>query len=150
MSLDPNFDPARILIADDEESIRFLLREVMRREGYDVQITDNGERAVQLVRENNFDLVILDVRMPGMDGIQALKEMRHIRPNLVVLMITAHGTTEVAVEAMREGAYDYFNKPFELEEMRIVVRRALEKHAFLSQLATLESRLRRRARFDRI
>ena len=150
MSINPSIDIPRILIVDDEESIRFLLREVMRREGYDVETVDNGESAVQLVRENNFDLVILDIRMPGMDGIQALKEMRQVRPNLVVLMITAHGTNELAVEAMRIGAYDYFNKPFELDEMRIVVRRALEKHTFLNQLANLESQVRRRARFDRI
>jgi len=150
MTLESAYDTPRILIADDEESIRFLLTEVMRREGYDVTATDNGEKAVQLVRENNFDLVILDMRMPGMDGMQALKEMRRIRPHLVVLIITAHGTTELAVEAMRNGAYDYFTKPFELEEMRIVVRRALEKHQLLDQVSSLQSRLQRRARFDRI
>src|SRR5690606_26744561 len=115
------YDTPRILVADDEDSIRFLLREVMRREGYDVTVTDNGESALQLVRENNFDLVILDVRMPGMDGMETLKEMRKVRPHLVVLIITAHGNNQLAVEAMRLGAYDYFNKPFELDEMRIVV-----------------------------
>ncbi len=150
MSLDTTYDIPRILVADDEDSIRFLLREVMRREGYDVTVTDNGESAFQLVRENNFDLVILDVRMPGMDGMETLKAMRKIRPHLVVLIITAHGNRELAVDAMRQGAYDYFNKPFELDEMRIVVRRALEKQQFLDQVANLESRLQRRARFDRI
>jgi len=150
MPVDHAFDVPRILIADDEQSIRFLLREVMRREGYDVEVVDNGEHAVQMVRENYFDLVIMDLRMPGMDGMQAMKEMRQIRPNLVVVIITAHGNNELAIEAMRQGAYDYFNKPFELDEMRIVVRRALEKQSFLNQVANLESRLRRRARFDRI
>ncbi len=150
MPMDGTFDTPRILIADDEESMRFMLREVMRREGYDVEEASNGERAVQLVRENNFDLVIMDIRMPGMDGIQALKEMRRIRPHIVVVIITAHGTTTVAVDAMRQGAYDYFNKPFELGEMRVVVRRALEKQGLLNQVASLESRLRQRARFDRI
>lgn len=150
MILDPTMDTPQILIVDDEESLRFLLTEVMRREGYETQTANNGETAVQLVRENNFNLVIMDIKMPGMDGLQALKEMRRIRPSIVVLMITAHGTNELAVQAMKQGAYDYFNKPFELEEMRIVVRRALEKHFFINQVASLESRLRKQARFDRI
>jgi DNA-binding NtrC family response regulator len=150
MSLNLETDTPRILVADDEDSMRFLLREVMRREGYEVEVAADGEKAMELVRAGSFDLVIMDVRMPGMDGMQALKEMRRIRPNLVVVMITAHGNTDLAIQAMREGAYDYFNKPFELEELRIVVRRALEKQALLNQVATLESKLRRRAKFDRI
>jgi len=150
MALNVQADTPRILVADDEDSMRFLLREVMRREGYDVEVAADGEQALQMVRAGSFDLAILDVRMPGMDGMQALKEMRRIRPGLVVVMITAHGNTDLAIQAMREGAYDYFNKPFELEELRIVVRRALEKHALLNQVANLESKLRRRARFDRI
>lgn len=150
MTIATSSDTPRILIADDEESMRFLLREVMRREGYVVSEASDGASALQMVREGTFDLVIMDVRMPGMDGMQALKEMRRIRPSLVVVMITAHGNTDLAIEAMRHGAYDYFNKPFELDEMRIVVRRALERQALLGQVASLESRLRRRASFDRI
>lgn len=140
----------RILVVDDEESMRFLLKEVMTREGYEVVTTGDGLEALDKVRSDNFDLVIMDIRMPGMDGIQALKEMRRIRPHLVVLMITAHGTSPIAIEAMRVGAYDYFNKPFELNEMRIVVRRALEKQALISQVADLEQKLKNRVNFDRI
>lgn len=150
MTLHVESDTPRILVVDDEESMRFLLSQVMKREGYDVATASDGEKALQHVRENNFDLVIMDVKMPAMDGMQALKEMRRMRPNLVVVMITAHGNTDLAIQAMREGAYDYFNKPFELEEMKVVVRRALEKQALLSQVANLELRLRKRARFDRI
>ncbi len=150
MSLSLQFDTPRILVVDDEDSMRFLLREAMRREGYDVEVASDGQQALQAVRENQFDLVIMDIRMPELDGIQALREMRRIRPSLVVVMITAHGNTELAIEAMREGAYDYFSKPFELEEMRVVVRRALEKTALLNHVATLENKLRGRARFDRI
>lgn len=141
---------SRILVVDDEESMRFLLREVMVREGYDVETAADGLQAVDKVRSENFDLVIMDIRMPGMDGIQALKEMRRIRPHLVVLMITAHGTSPIAIEAIREGAYDYFNKPFELSEMRIVVRRALEKQALINHVTDLEQKLKNRVSFDRI
>lgn len=130
--------------------MRFLLREVMSREGYEVSTAASGEEAVQLVREGEQDLVIMDIKMPGMDGMEALREIRRTRPNLVVLMMTAHGNHQVAVAAMREGAYDYFTKPFELDEMRIVVKRALEKQHLLTQISDLEDRLRQRVSFDRI
>ena len=126
------------------------MREVMTREGYNVHEASTGEQALELVRANQFHLVILDVRMPGMDGIQALKEIRRLRPHLLVIMMTAHGNNAVALQAMREGAYDYFNKPFELEEMRIVIRRALEKQTLLTQIADLREKLGQRTKFDRI
>jgi len=143
-------DRTRILVADDEESMRFLLREVMSREGYEVELAANGLEAVNKAREQMFDLVILDIRMPEMDGVTALKELRRIRPHLVVLMMTAHGNNQVAVEAIREGAYDYFSKPFELDEMRTVVRRALERQRLANQVTDLQQRLVDRASFDRI
>jgi nitrogen regulation protein NR(I) len=139
-----------ILVVDDEESMRFLMREVMSREGYHVSEAADGETALEMVRANQFHLVILDVKMPGMDGIQALKEIRRLRPHLLVIMMTAHGNNSVALQAMREGAYDYFNKPFELDEMRIVIRRALEKQTLLTQIADLKEKLGQRTKFDRI
>jgi nitrogen regulation protein NR(I) len=140
----------KVLIVDDEESMRFLLREVMSREGYDTAVAASGEEALQHVREAETDLVIMDIKMPGMDGMQALREIRRMRPNLVVLMMTAHGNKLVALEAMREGAYDYFTKPFELDEMRVVVRRALEKQHLLTHITDLEDRLRQRVSYDKI
>ena len=143
-------DQARILVADDEESMRFLLREVMTREGYEVVTASNGQEAVDQVRAQEFDLAILDVKMPQMDGITALREIRAIRPQLTVLMMTAFGGTQTALEAIKQGAYDFFTKPFELDEMRVVVRRALEKQQLVRQIANLEQRLLDRISFDRI
>lgn len=141
---------ARILITDDEESLRFILRETMMREGYVVELATNGEEAVQKVREMEFDLVIMDIKMPKLDGLEALKEMRRVRPHLIVVMITAHGSNQIAIQAVQNGAYDYFSKPFELEEMRIVIRRALEKQQLLRQINHLETRLLDKLSFDRI
>ncbi|MCX7718886.1 MAG: sigma-54 dependent transcriptional regulator [Candidatus Sumerlaeaceae bacterium] len=140
----------RVLVVDDEASMRFLLREVMSREGYLVEEAADGAEAVQKVREGFFELVVLDVKMPGMGGLEALAEIKRVRPATVVVMITAYGSREIALEAVRRGAYDYFTKPFEVHEMRIVVRRALEKQQLLSRLSALEDRLVRRASFDRI
>lgn len=140
----------RILIADDEESMRFLVREVMTREGFEVETASNGEEAVQKIREQDFDLLVMDVKMPKMDGMEALRQVKKFRPDLIVVMITAFGSQQLALDAVRQGAYDYFNKPFELDEMRIVVRRALEKQALLRKISALENRLRDRFSFDRI
>ena len=141
---------ARILVADDEESIRFLIGEVMTREGYEVDLVEDGGKAIQRIREREYDLVIMDVKMPGVGGLEALSEVRRLRPNLIVVMITAFGTQQIALEAIRKGAYDYFSKPFEIDEMRIVVRRALEKQQLLRQISNLENRLVERLSFDRI
>lgn len=141
---------ARILVADDEESMRFLLREVMTREGYEVETAANGLEALAKAREHDFDLAILDVKMPQMDGLQALREIRQVRPQLTVLMMTAFGGTQNAIEAIKQGAYDFFTKPFELDEMRVVVRRALEKQSLVRQITNLEQRLTDRISFDRI
>jgi DNA-binding NtrC family response regulator len=130
--------------------MRYLVREVMAHEGYEVDTAKDGVEAVQMVREQEFDLLIMDVKMPRMDGIEALREIRRIRPSLIVVMVTAFGSNQIAVTAIKEGAYDFFNKPFEVEEMRVVVRRALEKRQFLRQISNLESRLKERLSFDRI
>ncbi|MCC6546850.1 sigma-54-dependent Fis family transcriptional regulator [Candidatus Sumerlaeota bacterium] len=122
-----------ILIVDDEENIRFTLRELLRREaaGYHVEEASNGLEAVEKVKRQRYDLVIMDVRMPKLDGMEALKQMRDAHPDIIVVMITAHGTQRLAAEAVVAGAYDYFTKPFELNEARVVFRRAIEKARLL-------------------
>ncbi|HMX62888.1 MAG TPA: response regulator, partial [Candidatus Sumerlaeota bacterium] len=99
-----------VLIVDDEENIRFTLRELLRREaaGYLVEEATNGLEAVEKVKRQRYDLIIMDVRMPKLDGMEALKQMREARPDIIVVMITAHGTQRLAADAVQAGAYDYF------------------------------------------
>ena len=140
----------RILIADDEHSLRIMMTEVMRREGYEVDAVADGQKAIDRIRERDYDVAVLDVKMPRVDGIAALREIRAISPGTIVVMMTAFESRQVAHDAMRHGAYDFFNKPFELEEIRVVVRRAVEKRLLLRQITNLEERLRDRLSFDRI
>ena len=140
----------RILIADDEDVIRFVLKETLEKESYDIEEARDGNEAVIKARNSRFDLVIMDIKMPGLDGISALKEIRKIDSSIPVVMITAYGTSNIAMKAMKEGAYDYFTKPFDVGEIRTVVKRALEKRRLMKQIEVLEDQIRQEHKFDRI
>jgi two-component system response regulator PilR (NtrC family) len=115
----------RILVVDDEESIREFLDIMLRKEGYEVTVAVDGEEAKGFIQNKSFDLVISDLQMPRMNGLDLLKYTKQNYPDLTFMMITAFGTTETAVEAMKMGAYDYITKPFKIDEVRIVVANAL-------------------------
>ena len=115
----------RILIVDDEPSLRKVLRAHLGRAGYEVETAEDGEAAVQALDEAPFDLVVSDLRMPRMDGMGLLGWCRTHHPGLPVVLITAHGTVDSAVEAIKQGAYDYITKPFDQEELRSIISRAL-------------------------
>jgi len=117
----------KILIVDDEMSMREFLSILLQREGYVVDTAADAAAALALLAERSFDLTISDVQMPGLDGISLLQRVKHSWPDMAVLMITAYSTAEDAVEAMKLGAYDYIAKPFKVEELKILVRNALEK-----------------------
>ena len=117
----------RILIVDDDKSIRSLLSIMLKREGYDVSSAGKGEEAIDLIRKETFDLVITDIRMPRFDGQHILKEVRSVDSEVPVIMITAYASTESVLDAMREGAYDYISKPFKTDEIKRIVRKALER-----------------------
>ncbi len=117
---------ARILIVDDEASMRELLAIVLRREGYDVSLAGNGAAAVAALESESFDLLISDIKMPDMSGVEVLRAARRLDPEMMAIMITAYASTESAVEAMRLGACDYLCKPFEVDELRLRVREKLE------------------------
>lgn len=140
----------RILVADDEENIRLILHESLRREGLFVVEAVDGVQAVELVQRENFDVVILDLRMPRMDGITALEKIRSLDPLLPVVMITAHGGRKTALEMVRLGGYDYFEKPFDMNELRVVVRRALERRQLHRQIEVLEAQLHQERSFANI
>ncbi len=100
----------RILLVDDEQSMRDFLSIMLKKDGYDVVAAQNGDNALKAVQSEIFDLVITDVKMPGVDGIGVLKSVKEVSPETVVIMITAYATAETAVEAMKLGAYDYITK----------------------------------------
>ena len=130
---------SRILVLDDEENIRFFFTEALKKQGYEVRTVARGERAIELFKTEEFDVAVVDLKLPDTDGIQVMREFRQHRPETPVIMITAHGTRQIALEALRKGAYDYFTKPFDLEEMRVVIRRAAEK----TELVRAVERLRK-------
>jgi two-component system NtrC family response regulator len=122
----------KILIIDDEEHMCWALDRAMRQEGYHTLVAYRGKQGLSLIREESPSLVILDLRMPDMDGMEVLKEAKALNPKLPVIMLTAHGTIETAIEAMKIGATDYITKPFDLDELKLVIKQNL----LLSQLET--------------
>ncbi|QSV47265.1 sigma-54-dependent transcriptional regulator [Geobacter benzoatilyticus] len=116
----------RILVVDDEHLIRWSLEQNLKKQGYEVVSAGNGEDALRIVREEQPDLVLLDIQLPGISGLEVLEKIKEHDEEILVIMVTAHGALETAVHAMRLGAYDYINKPFNLDEMAIVIRKALE------------------------
>jgi two-component system, NtrC family, nitrogen regulation response regulator NtrX len=120
---------ATVLIVDDEENIRQSLSGIFEDEGYDVITADSGEETLKVLKNQIPDLVMLDVWLPGLDGIQTLKEIKNMRPDLPVIMISGHGNIELAVKATRMGAYDFLEKPPSLERVLLAAARALEKRS---------------------
>jgi len=115
-----------LLVADDDPVARDLLAEVLAGEGYRVQVAGGGEECLRLAAAEAFDLALVDLRMPDLDGLEVLRRLAQAQPGLPVLILTAFATMETAIEAIRAGAYDYLSKPFRMEEIRLVVSRALE------------------------
>jgi two-component system response regulator PilR (NtrC family) len=128
-------EQARILVVDDEQSMREFLEIFFRREGFDVVTSSDVDSALVAVESDDFDVVISDVKMPGRTGLDLLQAVKETSPETIVIMITAFATTETAIAAMKQGAYDYVTKPFKVDELRLVVEKALEK-----KLLTLENR----------
>lgn len=123
---------AKILVLDDQD-YRYVMEEVLKREGYDVTTTDNPQKAINLFRKTNFDLVITDLKMPKMDGIEFLRTIKDHRPETVVILVTAYASGETAVNAMQEGAYDYVEKGGSIDELKQIVRQALLKNGLVSE-----------------
>ena len=131
----------KILIIDDDEDVRQLLAESLGASGYSVTSADSGERAIAAVRESPIDLVVLDLVLPRVDGLEVLKEITTLRPETAVIMITGHASVETAIKAMKMGAVDYVVKPFRLEEVELIVERALERSRLRRENAALRRQL---------
>ncbi len=129
-------DKKQILIADDEPNLRRVLGAQLTRDGHEVHLVADGGEALGVLKESHIDLLICDLRMPVLDGMQLLREALAIYPGLPVVMITAHGTVDNAVEALKTGAFDYITKPFDQEELRAIVRKALKTQDLSARDAT--------------
>ena len=140
----------KILVADDEQSMREFLDIMLKKEGYKVSLASNGEEVINLIDNDLFDLVLLDIRMPKLDGISALKRIKSISPETIVIMITAYASADTAIKAMKEGAYDYITKPFKVEEIKLIIRNALEKITLQKENILLKQVVRTRYHFGNI
>ncbi|MFQ5697341.1 MAG: sigma-54-dependent transcriptional regulator [Myxococcota bacterium] len=132
----------RILIVDDEQSMQEFLEILLQRDGHETTCCSSAEAAIVALESDDYDLVISDIRMPGMSGLELLDRVRELDSETLVVLITAHGTTESAVGAMKHGAYDYLTKPFSVDEIRMVVAKALEKLTLSCENRTLRRQIR--------
>jgi DNA-binding NtrC family response regulator len=115
-----------ILVVDDEKEICDLFDEALTQEGYEVVTATDGVEALSLGRQSRLDVALLDIKMPGMDGIEVLQKLREVKKDVEVIVLTGYGTLKTAKEAMRLGAYDYLTKPFDLRLVKEIIREALE------------------------
>ncbi len=131
----------KILVVEDEKSMREVLKILLEGENYEVVTASDGVAGLSFVEKDIFDLVITDMKMPKVDGFEVLKKIKEVSPETIVIMITAFGTTESAVEAMKLGAYDYINKPFNIDEIRLIVKKAIEKKRLSEELSVLRQKV---------
>jgi two-component system response regulator AtoC len=130
--------------------MQFFLKEALERQRYVVTVQPSAEAALEALASARFDLILMDVRLPGMNGLDAVNEIQKVDHRTPIIIMTAHGTRDTALEAVRRGAYDYFTKPFSLDEMEIIVRRALEKKRMVGELEQLRHQLATASRRGRI
>ena len=132
---------ARILVVDDQQDICWILSQLLEDAGYAVSPAADGQEALEVAAKQPPDLVLMDVRMPGLDGMTALERLKQRHPHLPVIMLTAYGEVQSAVQAMKLGAEDYLLKPFHNEEVLLAIRRALERVALSDEVRGLRAQL---------
>ena len=140
----------RILVVDDEPSMREMLRIVLRRDGYDVVLAENGREAIDRLQAEPFDLLLSDIRMPDLSGVDVLRAAKEINGDIAAFMMTAFASTDTAVEGMRLGALDYFTKPFSMDELRLKIRQHLEAGRLKQENLLLKRALNTRHQFSSI
>ena len=133
-----------ILVIDDEEIMREILETLLTREGYDVKLASSGEEGLELARALPFDAAVVDIMMPGINGIETLDELRRLDEDLAVIIITAYASVESAISAMKSGAFDYITKPFKNDEVLVVVRNAMERRRLVHENRNLRQNIQER------
>ena len=118
---------SKILVIDDERSIRNTLKDILGYEQYQVDLAEDGNQGLELIRKNEYDIVLCDIKMPGMDGIEVLEKIQDESADIPVVMISGHGNIDTAVESIKKGAYDFIEKPLDLNRLLITIRNAMDK-----------------------
>ena len=129
------------MVVDDELFVRELLLEFLSSEGYEVSLADSGEKAVKLMQSEPADVVLVDLKMPGIDGIETLRQIKKTAPNTLSIVMTGYPTIDSSIEALRCGAYDYVVKPFKLNDLKSSIERALEEYKLKDQTTRLKERI---------
>ena len=132
---------ARILIIDDEKRIRRTLREILEYENFKVEEAGDGLEGLTLVQKEKFDIILCDIKMPKMDGMEALDKFMDANVDAPIIMISGHGNIETAVEAVKKGAYDFIQKPLDLNRLLVTIRNALDKSNLVSETKTLRKKI---------
>ena len=137
-----------ILLVEDEKDMQFFLSKILKEKGYEAITTDDGQRALKEVKKGNVNLVLLDIRLPGMDGMKVLEKIKNIDKDLSVIMLTAYGDIRDSVRAIKLGAIDYLTKPFEAEELMLSIKKALQTQYLSMEVERLRKRLREKTAIE--
>jgi DNA-binding NtrC family response regulator len=135
---------SRILVIDDERSIRNTLKDILEFEKYTVELAEDGFKALELLQTKDFDVILCDIKMPGMDGIEVLQKVEEIKPDIPVVMISGHGNIDTAVESIKKGAFDFIEKPLDLNRLLITLRNAMDKSSLLTETKVLRKKVNKR------
>src|SRR3984885_4818494 len=134
---------SNILIIDDEKAIRKTLSEILSYEGYKIDEAGDGEEGLKKFREKEYDVILCDIKMPKIDGIEFLERTKETNPDVPIIMISGHGNIETAVEAVKKGAYDYISKPPDLNRLLITIRNAMDKSSLVTETKVLKRKVSR-------
>ncbi|MBD3233950.1 MAG: response regulator [candidate division Zixibacteria bacterium] len=132
----------KVLVVDDETFVRDLLEEFLAKQGYSVVLAESGEQAVEVARGNDLDVALVDLKMPGIDGLETLNRLNKVQPHMPVIIMTGYPTIETSIKALRLGAYDYVVKPFKLNELKIAVEKALKERKLKVEIDHLRNKIK--------
>lgn len=132
---------SRILVIDDERSIRNTLKDILEYEKYQVDLAEDGLKGIEKVKNAEYDIILCDIKMPGIDGIETLEKLVEITPDTPVVMISGHGNIDTAVESIKKGAFDYIEKPLDLNRLLITIRNAMDKSTLVTETKTLKNKV---------
>jgi len=135
---------SKILVIDDERSIRNTLKDILEYEKYSVDLAEDGIKGIEKVKGNSFDIVLCDIKMPGMDGIEVLEQLVQISPDTPVVMISGHGNIDTAVESIKKGAFDYIEKPLDLNRLLITIKNAMDKSSLVTETKILKKKVNKK------